>query len=166
MATCGLSDMTMVTPVALLKAPGLLSAMDGWLDPRLPETIAGKTPVEDAPIWLAASIVALRYVAAARFVICPWLEVGFETLVTVTDRLAKADICVVKTRVNTSELNVAVLQPAGTLEHARPVFPGKPESVMTRRPPLGMATCGLSDMTMVTPVSLLKAPGLLSATDG
>jgi hypothetical protein len=134
--------------------------------PRLPSAIAGTTPVEDAPIWLAAFIVALRYVAAARFVICPWIEVGFKTFVTVTDRLAKAAICCMKTRVNTFELKVAVLQPAGTLEHARPVFPGKPESVMTRRPPLGMATSGLSDMTMVTPVALLKAPGLLSAMDG
>ena len=91
---------------------------------------------------------------------------GFETLVTVTDRLAKAAISVVKTRVNTFELNVAVLQPAGLLEHPRPVFPGKPESVMMRQPPLGMATCGLSDMTMVTLVALLKAPGLLSVMFG
>jgi hypothetical protein len=143
-----------------------LSVIAGLAAPRLLSPIAGTTPVEDAPIWLAASIVALRYVAAARFVICPWLEVGFDMLVTVTDRLAAAAICVVKTRVSTFELKVAVLQPAGTLEHARPVFPGKPESVMMRRPPLGMATCGLSDMTMVTPVALLKAPGLLSAMDG
>ena len=166
MATCGLSEITIVTPVAPLKAPGLLSTTDGWLDPRLPRTIAGKTPVEDAPIWLAASIVAVRYVAAARFEICAWSEVGFETAVTVTERLAAAAICVVKPRVNTFELKVAVVQPAGVLEHPRPGFPGKPERVMTRRPPLGMATCGLSEITIVTPVAPMKAPGLLSTMDG
>jgi hypothetical protein len=50
MVTAGVRAIVMVTPVALLKAPGVLSVIAGWLAPRPPKTISGSVPADDVPI--------------------------------------------------------------------------------------------------------------------
>ena len=50
MVTAGVRAIVMVTPVALLKAPGVLSVIAGWLAPRPPKTITGSVPADDVPI--------------------------------------------------------------------------------------------------------------------
>ena len=127
--------------------------------------IAGRTPVEDAPTWFPAVKVAVLYDAAATVVLASWSALGFETPVTVITS-APDGIVALKPSVNTFDASVALSQPVWELEHVRGDPAKPPTSVMIRRPPDGMGTCGVRVITMVTPTAFLKGPGVLSAMDG
>ena len=127
--------------------------------------IGGRTPVEDAPIWFTPVRVAVLYDAAARVVLAAWSAVGFDTPVTVITS-APDGIVALNPRVSTLPDHEALLQPVGELEHVREDPAKPPTSVMIRRPPDGMGTCGVRVIAMVTPTAFLKGPGVLSVMDG
>ena len=127
--------------------------------------IAGRTPADDAPIWFTLVRVAVIYDAAARVVLAALSAVGLVTPVTVITS-APDGIVALKPSVNTFDASVALSQPAGELEHVRDDPAKPPTSVMIRRPPDGMGTCGVRVIAMVTPTAFLKGPGVLSAMDG
>ena len=67
-----------------------------------------------------------------------------------------------KVRVNTED----AIETAEHIVVQLRVASGKPVSVMTSMPPDGMVTSGVRAIVMVTPVALLKAPGVLSVIAG
>ena len=130
-------------------------------------TIAGSVPTAEPPICVVAETVALRYDAAAMFEIKACAAVGFETLVTVIVVAAPAAIAALNPSVNTPAVgNVALLHPVGLLLHPQTPVQEKPVRVTSRTPPLGIATCGVRAIVMVTTVADLTAPGLLSVMAG
>ena len=87
--------------------------------------------------------------------------VGFAMPVTVTLLDEPAATALLKVRVNTED----AIETAEHIVQPR-VAPEKPVSVMRSLPPLGMVTAGVRAIVMVTPVALLKAPGVLSVIAG
>jgi len=67
-----------------------------------------------------------------------------------------------KVRVNTED----AIETAEHIVVQLRVASGKPVSVMTSMPPDGMVTAGVRAIVMVTPVALLKGPGVLSVIAG